>query len=164
MVSLKGKRILVVEDDRDCAELFNFIFEDAGARVITVTKAGEALAIQDRYKPDVLLSNLIPPDLDSYALVKLMKAYEAQRGRKLVAVALTPWVREVNRARILGSGFHTYIPKPINIDLLLVELENLLGLEKLTLSALEGRKFLLHGDSNEFTPSKHARPVCPTPD
>jgi DNA-binding response OmpR family regulator len=132
MESLKGLRILVVEDDQDCAELYKFIFEDAGARVITVEKAGEALAIQNRYKPDVLVSNVKPLDLDSYALVKLMKAYEAQRGRKLVAVALTPCVREVNRARILGSGFHTYIPKPINLDLLLAELENLLGLKKVS--------------------------------
>lgn len=46
-----------------------------------------------------------------------MKAYETQRSRKLVAVAVTRCVREVNRARILGSGFHTYIPKPINFDL-----------------------------------------------
>jgi DNA-binding response OmpR family regulator len=135
MESLQGLRILVVEDDQDCAELFKFIFEEAGARVITVEKAGEALAIQNRYKPDVLVSNLIPPDLDIYALVKLMKAYEAQRGRKLVAVALIPCVWEVNRSRILGSGFHTYIPQPINLDLLLAELENLLGVEKLTLSA-----------------------------
>lgn len=132
MESLKSKRILVVENDKDCAELFKFIFEDAGARVITVENAGEALAIQKRYKPDVLVSNLTPPDLDSYALVKLMKAYEAQRGRKLVVVALTPCVREVNRARILGSGFHTYIPKPINLDLLLAELENLIGLKKVS--------------------------------
>ena len=132
MKSLKGKRILVVEDDQDCAELFKFIFEDAGARVITVEKAGEALARQDRYKPDVLVSHLIPPDLDGYALVKLIKAYEAQRGRKLVAVALIPSVKEVNRAQILGSGFDTYIPKPINLDLLLAELENLLGLKKVS--------------------------------
>lgn len=132
MKSLKGLRILVVEDDQDCAELYKFIFEDAGARVITVEKAGEALALQNRYKPDVLVSNLIPPDLDSYALVKLMKAYEAQRGRRLVAVALTSSVREVNRVQILGSGFHTYIPKPINLDLLLAELENLLGLKKVS--------------------------------
>lgn len=132
MESLKGKRILVVEGDQDCGELFKFIFEDAGARVITVEKAGEALAIQNRYKPDVLVSNFTPPDLDSYALVKLMKAYETQRSRKLVAVAVTRCVREVNRARILGSGFHTYIPKPINFDLLLAEIENLLGLEKVS--------------------------------
>ncbi|MEW6495103.1 MAG: response regulator [Cyanobacteriota bacterium] len=132
MKSFKGLRILVVEDDRDCAELFKFLFEDAGARVITVEKPGEALALQNSYKPDVLLSNFTPPDLDSYALVKLMKAYEAQRGRNLFAVALTPCVREVNRARILGSGFHTYIPKPINLDLLLAELENLLELEKVS--------------------------------
>jgi hypothetical protein len=132
MESLKGLRILVVEDDQDCAELYKFIFEDAGARVITVEKVGEALAIQNRYKPDVLVSNLIPPDLDGYALVKLMKAYEAQRGRRLVALALTPSAREVNRVQILGSGFHTYIPQPINLDLLLAELENLLGLKKVS--------------------------------
>ncbi len=133
MESLKDLRVLVVEDEADCAELFNFIFEElAGARVLTVASAGDALAIQDRYQPDVLVSNLKLPDLNGYELVELVKDYEAARGREIIAVALTPSLREVNSARILGAGFQMHISKPINPNLLLAKLENFVGLEKVS--------------------------------
>ena len=130
MESLKGLWILVVENDWDCAELFKFIFEDVGARVITVDSAGKALAIQNPYKPDILVSNLKLPDLDGYEFVKLVRAYEAQRGRHLVAVAVTSSKRRVNPARILGAGFQLHISNPINPDQLIADLASRVELKE----------------------------------
>ena len=130
MESLKGLWILVVENNRACAELFKCIFEDVGARVITAASAGEALAIQDRYKPNVLVSNLKLPDLDGYELVKRVRAYESQRGRDLVAVAVTHSKRGLKLARILGAGFQLHISKPINPDQLIAEVASRVELKE----------------------------------
>lgn len=130
---LCGLRILVVENDPYSAELFKFIFEElAGATVVTVASAGEALLKLEHYKPDILVSNLVLPELDGYLLLDLVRTYEKQRGRSIIAVAVTLYSRGVNLARIQSAGFQTYISKPIDPDQLVAKLASLVELQKVS--------------------------------
>jgi CheY-like chemotaxis protein len=124
---LKGLSILLVEDNPDSAELFSFILKIAEAQVVTVALASQALLILENYKPDILLSNIVLPDLDGYSLVKQAYAYEEARGRKIIAVAVTESARDINRSKARLAGFYTYIPKPIEPVTLIIELANLTG-------------------------------------
>lgn len=124
---LEGLRILLVEDDPDSAELFTFVFEIAKAKVVTKPSAGEAFAILEDYQPDILVSNIVLPDIDGYSLVELVHTYEEERGRQIIAVAVTASARDINRAKAQSVGFHANIPKPINPLELVVELARLTG-------------------------------------
>lgn len=124
---LKGLSILLVEDDPDSAELFNFIFEIAEAQVVNVSSAGEALVTLETYKPDILVSNIALPDIDGYSLLEFVYAYETARRREIIAVAVTASARDVDRARAMAVGFHAHIPKPIEPVTLVVELAKLSG-------------------------------------
>lgn len=124
---LKGLNILVVEDDRDSAELFSFIFKIAEAQVSTVSSAGEALLTLETYQPDILVSNILLPDIDGYSLLDFVYACEKVRIKEIIAVAVTPSVRDVDRAKAMSSGFHAHIPKPIEAVTLVVELAKLTG-------------------------------------
>jgi CheY-like chemotaxis protein len=124
---LKGLSILLVEDDLDSAELFNFVFEIASAQVVRVASAGEALLRLETYQPDILVSNIVLPDIDGYSLVKWVRTYEKGRGREIIAVAVTASARDVDRAKAMSAGFHTHIPKPIEPATLVTELAKLTG-------------------------------------
>ncbi|HEY9667082.1 MAG TPA: response regulator [Coleofasciculaceae cyanobacterium] len=130
---LCGLRILVVENDPYSAELFKFILEElAEATVVTVASAGEALLKLERYQPDILVSNLVLPELDGYSLLDLVRTYEKQRGRSIVAVAVTLYSRDVNLARIQSAGFQTYISKPIDPELFVAKLASLVEFQKVS--------------------------------
>ena len=124
---LKGLSILLVEDDLDSAELFNFIFDIASAHVVTVPSAGEALLRLETYQPDILVSNIVLPDMDGYSLVELVHAYQKTRRREIIAMAVTASARDVNRARARFAGFHSHIAKPIQPETLVVEIAKLTG-------------------------------------
>jgi CheY-like chemotaxis protein len=124
---LKGLSILLVEDDLDSAELFNFVFEIASAQVVTVPSAGEALLRLETYQPDILVSNIVLPDIDGYSLVEWVRTYEKERGREIIAVAVTASARDVDRAKAMSAGFRTHIPKPIEPATLVTELAKLTG-------------------------------------
>lgn len=124
---LKDLSILVVEDDRDSAELFSFIFKIAEAQVLTVSSAAEGLLTLETYEPDILVSNIVLPDIDGYSLLNFFCTCEKVRIKEMIAVAVTPSVREIDRAKAMSSGFHAHIPKPIEPVRLVVELAKLTG-------------------------------------
>ena len=126
---LRGWRILLVENEPYSAELLTFILEKiAGAKVITAASAEEALLkLLAPYQPDILLSNLVLPDLDGYSLLELVKTTIAKRGRSLWAVALTCCERNVDLARLREAGYHTHIPLSINPEQLVTKLARVLS-------------------------------------
>jgi CheY-like chemotaxis protein len=54
-------------------------------------------------------------------------SYEEERGRQIIAVAVTASARDINRAKAQSVGFHANIPKPVNPLELVVELARLTG-------------------------------------
>jgi CheY-like chemotaxis protein len=126
---LRGLRILLVENEPYSAELLTFVLENiAGAQVITAASAEEALfKLLAPDQPDILLSNLLLPDLDGYSLVELVKAAIPKPGRSILAVALTSGDRNVNLARLRASGYYTHIPLSINPEKLVTKLARVLS-------------------------------------
>lgn len=60
------------------------------------------------YQPDVLTSDIILLDLDGYSLIKKVHAYEQERGKKIIAVAVTGAATDVDRDRAITQVFmHT---------------------------------------------------------
>lgn len=127
---LRGLRILLVENEPYSAELFAFVLEKiAGAQVIAAASAEEALfKLLAPYQPDILLSNLVLPDLDGYSLLELVKTTIAKRGRSILAVALTSCQRNVDLVRLREAGYRTHIPLSISPEELVTKLANLANL------------------------------------
>jgi PAS domain S-box-containing protein len=111
--SLDGLRVLIVDDDRDGLALAGTILSDAGADTRTCDSATEAIQVLQRWRPDVLISDIEMPGEDGYALVRKVRALDAQRGGKTPAVALTAYGRVEDRLRALTAGFNMHVPKPV---------------------------------------------------
>src|SRR5262245_26854130 len=111
--SLKGLRVLIVDDDRDGLALAGSILTSAGADTRTCDSATEAIHVLQQWRPDVLISDIEMPGEDGYALVRKVRALDAQRGGKTPAVALTAYGRVEDRLRALTAGFNMHVPKPV---------------------------------------------------
>jgi CheY-like chemotaxis protein/two-component sensor histidine kinase len=112
-VSLKGIRVLVVEDEPDGAEFVKQLLENYGAVVVIATAAREALERFSAARPDILISDIGLPGMDGYQLLELVRQKKAADGGGIPAIALTAFARSEDRRRALLAGYQAHLPKPI---------------------------------------------------
>jgi signal transduction histidine kinase len=113
---LDGMHILVVDDQADGRALTSLVLTEAGASVIAVASAREALhRVLDGQRPDVLVTDIGLPEKDGYALVGQIRQHEAEHGGFLPAIALTGFARAEDRTRILAAGFQAHVSKPFDL-------------------------------------------------
>jgi CheY-like chemotaxis protein len=125
---LDGLRVLVVDDEPDTCELLQFILEGCGARVKTASSAAAALEAVAEEVFDVLISDIGMPDEDGYSLIARVRALGKEHGGKVpAAAALTAYVGEEDRIRILQAGFQIHVPKPVSPGELVAVVANLAG-------------------------------------
>jgi CheY-like chemotaxis protein len=110
---LYGFKILVVDDDLDTRELIEWVLKRAGAEVISVASAAEALDAIDRERFHVLVSDIAMPEEDGYALLRKIRALPPEHGGRIPAVALTAHSLVQDRLQSLRAGFQSHVPKPV---------------------------------------------------
>jgi CheY-like chemotaxis protein len=120
-------RVLLVEDNPETLDTLKVIFEESGAEVIAATSVDEALDALDRFRPDVLVSDITMPDRDGYDLVREVRSRAPERSGKIPAVALTAYVRAEDRVRVLSAGFQMHVAKPIDPNDLIAAVASLTG-------------------------------------
>jgi signal transduction histidine kinase/ActR/RegA family two-component response regulator len=123
--SLRGVSVLVVDDDRQALELARTALEQSGAVVVTATSAREARGSFSRQPPDVLVSDLMMPGEDGFALIRAIRALEVGGGRHTPAAALTALARTDDRRRALTAGFEMHVAKPVDPSELVITVERL---------------------------------------
>ena len=107
-VSLRGVRVLVVDDDRDSVDLFARVIRATGAELQTAMSTAEAMQIFDDWSPDVLVSDIEMPGEDGYALIRRVR-----QKSTVPAVAVTAYSRVEDRVRLLAAGYTMHVPKPV---------------------------------------------------
>ena len=111
--ALAGLRVLVVDDERDAREIVSVILGEAGAEIATASNTREALDLIDKWKPDILISDIGMPGQSGYDLIRMVRMLPADKGGQIPAIALTAYARTQDRLKILSAGFQMHVPKPI---------------------------------------------------
>jgi PAS domain S-box-containing protein len=125
-VSLAGAHVLVVEDQPDGRELVARIITERGGRVSTAVNASEAIARFTEEPPHLVISDIAMPGMNGYELLNRLRALE--EGRRVPAIALTPYARAEDRTRSLLAGYQGHVPKPVDPAELLATVASLLQL------------------------------------
>ena len=110
----QGSRVLVVDDEPDTRDLVKAILEHSGFEVKTSSSAAEALIALEKFRPDALVCDVGMPGEDGYSLIARVRVLPPERGGQTPAVALTSYVRGVDRQRALNSGFQAHLAKPVD--------------------------------------------------
>jgi CheY-like chemotaxis protein/anti-sigma regulatory factor (Ser/Thr protein kinase) len=122
---LKGKRILLVDDEEDTLEMLAAVLAQKGADVKAKTNVPEALETIKGWQPDVIISDIAMPGEDGFSFIRKLRALSPEEGGTIPAIALTAYVGIKERAQVLSSGFQLYVPKPVEPSELLAALVSL---------------------------------------
>lgn len=116
-------RVLVIEDNPTNLDLMAYLLNAVGHEVVTATTAGEGIALALAAVPDLILCDIQLPDEDGFHVLKAVRY--APNLTQTTIVAVTAFAMVGDRERILGAGFDQYLPKPIEPEAFLAELENI---------------------------------------
>jgi signal transduction histidine kinase len=125
--TLSGVRVLLVDDEADAREVLSTMLQQAGAIVLSVPNAADALALLDREAFDVLVSDIGMPGEDGYALIRSVRQRAIDSGGRIPAAALTAYARTEDRLRALAAGFQIHVPKPVQPEELVTVVASLAG-------------------------------------
>jgi signal transduction histidine kinase/ActR/RegA family two-component response regulator len=127
--TLKGVRVVAVDDDADARKLLEVVLTHSEAEVTVVATVSEAVEAVRRLHPDVLLSDIEMPGEDGYSLITRVRALSPEEGGNTPAAALTAYARVEDRTRALRAGFQQHLPKPVEPAELVAVVANLAGRE-----------------------------------
>jgi len=112
--TLKGVRVLIVDDDPESLDVSAMVLRVAGAEVRTAAGTFGAYEVIRTWQPTVVLTDLAMPGEDGFMLFRSMRTTFAERGVKVPIVAFTAYGTTENRTRALQAGFDLYLTKPID--------------------------------------------------
>src|SRR5215472_6106878 len=118
------KKILVVEDDAELVELLSYQLKRAGFAIGTATDGIEALKKARTVAPDLILLDLMLPELDGFAVCEILRHDPVTASVPIIM--LTAMSGELARVAGLEAGANDYITKPFSPRQLLARVETLL--------------------------------------
>lgn len=111
--TLRGTKVLVVDDDYDTREILAAMLSRYGPEVRAAASAAEAVDLFTAWRPDVLVSDIGMPIEDGYDLIRKIRAMPIDQGGNTSAIALTAFAGKEDRQRALAAGFQQHLSKPI---------------------------------------------------
>jgi len=115
------KKILIVEDNTELLELLRSYVRMAGYSTSTATNGLEALKKARSSTPDLIVLDLVLPELDGFAVCESLKKDPATANTPIIM--LTGLTSEMTRYAGLESGANEYVTKPANPDQLVSRIE-----------------------------------------
>lgn len=106
--------ILVIEDNEQNLYLVRFLLEARGHRITEARSGPEGIAAARAAAPDLILLDIELPQMDGYAVARVLREMPAFDAVPIVAV--TSYALSGDRAKALAAGCDGHIEKPINPD------------------------------------------------
>jgi two-component system alkaline phosphatase synthesis response regulator PhoP len=118
------KKILVVDDDADLVELLSFNLKKAGFAIGTAVDGVEALKKVRSLAPDLILLDLMLPELDGFAVCEILRRDATTAS--IPVIMLTALSGELGRLAGLDCGANDYVTKPFSPKQLVAKVDELL--------------------------------------
>ncbi len=128
--SLRGLRLLLVDDETSTLNSIRETLLAFGAQVTCAKSCTEALAEFENYTFDLVVSDIAMPVADGYSLIKNIRKRSNEKGGSTPAVALTAYADAQTRGYALSAGFQAHIAKPVDADVLVRTILNVIDKNK----------------------------------
>jgi len=129
MYEPKDIKILAVDDEPMMLNIMETALSEQGYRVATASGGQEALDRVKEFSPDVILLDVILPDITGFDIAEKLKSDPATSGISIIMVTGLGSIED--RVRGLESGADDFLSKPFNLDELLVRVRSLAKLKVL---------------------------------
>lgn len=123
-MSQRKRTILIVDDEEDVLDLLQLVFETSGFAVRRAATGKSAVSIAYEEPPDVVLLDVMMPEMDGWQVLRTLKADE--RTRQVPVVMLS--ARAERRDKMIGlqEGAEGYIAKPFSPSEVVREVQSFL--------------------------------------
>jgi len=123
---ISGLKILLAEDDRISQLLIMTLAEQNGWAVEVAQNGSQAIEKYFTGSFDVIFMDGQMPDMDGFEATRTIREKESASGRRRIPIiAMTAYVMKEDRDKFISAGIDDYIPKPIDEQILLAKLANL---------------------------------------
>jgi CheY-like chemotaxis protein len=110
---LPRRRVLIVDDDRDAADMLAQALANAGHIVRQEHDGTSALVAAAQFQPDVILLDLGLPGMDGIEVARRLRTYP--QLSKVRIVALTGFGQGSDRRRSAAVGIESHLVKPVDV-------------------------------------------------
>ncbi|MDM8567470.1 two-component regulator propeller domain-containing protein [Candidatus Halobeggiatoa sp. HSG11] len=122
----KPPKILVVDDNLNNRVVLIDMLAPLGFLVESANNGRIGIEIAIKWKPDVIITDLIMPDMDGFELIRQLRQSPLLKEKIIIAASAS--VYEEDKKRSLTIGSNAFLPKPIKIEKLLEQLQHHLNL------------------------------------
>ncbi len=119
-------RVLVVDDEREIRDLLSDFLEGAGFEVAVAKTGNEALTQAKEFSPNLILLDIILPDLDGISVYESLRQTRAMSRIPVVFFSALAENMPPAFSRRAGLTSFSLIPKPVSTHLLIKEIKRLL--------------------------------------
>ncbi len=129
MDAKKNRRVIYIEDDQEMIDLVSMILSRRGYQVTGAQGGKQGLELVNQEAPDLILLDLMMPDIDGWDVYQQIKSHDATRH--IPVIVITAKAQAI--ARVLGlhiAKVDDYISKPFRPQELLESIETVLGSEE----------------------------------
>jgi DNA-binding response OmpR family regulator len=120
-----SNKILIVDDDPYILMSLEFLMKKHGYNVMVARNGAEALEIVNSQVPDLILLDIMMPDVDGYAICQHIKSTKKLQDAKVVFMSAKTKEADIQKGYDLGASL--YITKPFSTRDLMKQIQNLLN-------------------------------------
>ncbi|MBN8666715.1 MAG: response regulator [Chitinophagales bacterium] len=120
-----SKKILVVDDDPYILMSLEFLLKKNGFDVMVARNGTEALDLVEKQVPQIVLLDIMMPDVDGYAICKHIKSHKKLKDAKVVFMSAKSKESDIQKGYDLGASL--YITKPFSTRQLLKQMQDLVN-------------------------------------
>ncbi|HZW20192.1 response regulator [Noviherbaspirillum sp.] len=110
-VAIEPRRILIVDDNRDAADMLSSLFEAQGHQVRTLYDGRAAVDAAGQFRPHVVILDLALPDMSGYDVAKDLRGMPELAA--VLILAVSGYGQEADKQRTLDGGFDGHFTKPV---------------------------------------------------
>jgi DNA-binding response OmpR family regulator len=125
-ITTNPQTILIVDDQPDNLELLGYLLSAQGYEVLPAANGSTALALAQAKLPDLILLDIMMPDLDGFAVAEVLKA--DARSRDIPIIFISAMTEMFDKVRAFGLGGVDYIIKPFQVEEVLARINTHLNL------------------------------------
>lgn len=120
-------QLLIIDDDKNIRKFLSAVLSTAGYYTFSADSAKEALYIMEKQKIDLLILDIMLPDMDGYAFAKLLR--ECRNDIPILMLSAKQLPQDIKQGFL--SGTDDYMTKPVDEEEMLLRIKALLRRSKI---------------------------------
>ncbi|SRR5574343_31957 len=122
---MEGIKILIVDDEPNIVLSLDYLVRKKGFTPFIARNGSEALAIAEKEKPNMVVLDIMMPDIDGYEVCKQIKANASLEHTKIIFLSAKSRQEDIDKG--LAMGADQYVTKPFSTKQIMQEIINLLN-------------------------------------